>query len=78
MFERILTEISILSVGKFNRGVNICRKMKLQDVFDLTRLLELVDCLLTKLIWWYSILIKGKSRKTELYYRVLVNRLGIC
>ena len=43
MYKRILTEISILRVGKFNRGVNICRKMKLENVFDLTRLLELVD-----------------------------------
>lgn len=43
MFKIILTEISILSLGKFNRGVKICKKIKLQDVFDLTRLLELVD-----------------------------------
>ena len=43
MYVRILTEISVLRVGKFNRSVNICRKMKLENVFDLTRLLELVD-----------------------------------
>jgi len=39
----ILTEISILRVGKFNRDANICRKLKLENVFDLTRLFQLVD-----------------------------------
>jgi hypothetical protein len=43
MLKRILTEISILNVGKFNAGFNICKKMKLLNVYDLTRLLELVD-----------------------------------
>ena len=43
MYKRILTEISILRVGKFDKGVNICRKMKLENVFDLTRLFQLVD-----------------------------------
>ena len=43
LYVRILTEISILRVGKFNRGMNNCRKIKWEKVFDLTRLLELVD-----------------------------------
>ena len=43
MYQKILTEISTLRVGKFNKGENICRYMKLENVFDLTRLLELVD-----------------------------------
>jgi hypothetical protein len=42
-YTKIITEISVLRVGNFSEGVNICWKVMVENVFDLTRLLELVD-----------------------------------
>jgi len=42
-YRQILTEISVLRVGNFSGGMNICWKVMVENVFDLTRLLELVD-----------------------------------
>jgi len=42
-YKTILTEISVLRVGNFIGDMNICWKVIVENVFDLTRLLELVD-----------------------------------